>query len=187
MLSTLAHNWWMIALRGIAAVLFGVAVLLYPQITLKGLVVLFGAFTLADGVLALAASITNRFGEMRGWVLGQGIAGTIAGVVILMLPGMTPTVLLYLVAAWAIITGFAGMMAAIDVRQELENEWFLALSGIATLIFGVLIGLQTEAGALAMTWLIGLYGIVFGISLLLFSFRLRVVNERIERRTAHST
>jgi uncharacterized membrane protein HdeD (DUF308 family) len=119
-------------------------------------------------------------------VLVEGIAGITAGLVTLTWSGINAIVLLYLIAAWAIVTGISGIMAAIDVRKELENEWFLALSGTATLIFGVLLALQPSEGPLALTSSIGVYGIVFGISLLLFSLRLRVLDERILRRTTQS-
>ncbi len=184
MLTLLARNWWMTALRGLVAVLFGLAALFVPDITLETLVFLFGAYVLLDGVLAIAAATANRVGERRWWVLLEGLSGVVVGVATFVWPSVTEFVLLYLIAAWAIVTGMFEILAAIELRQEIEGEWFVALSGLGSLIFGTLVALQPQAGALAIAWLMGIYAIFFGVLLLMLAFRLREVNKQMDSRIA---
>ncbi len=176
MTTTLARNWWAIALRGVLAILFGVAAFVWPGITLSVLVLLFGAYAFVDGLFALLAALRQHgdMGSERWWMLLlEGLAGIAAGVLTFIWPGITAVVLLYLIAAWAVITGVLEIIAAIRLRREINNEWLMALAGIASVIFGVLLFLQPGAGALAIVWLIGAYAIVFGILLLFLAFRLR--------------
>ncbi len=185
MSSLLAHNWWMVALRGLVAMLFGLTALLLPDITLTVLVLLFGAYVLLDGVLTIAAGIANRAGEERWWVLLEGITGAVIGVAIIIWPGIKEFVLLYLIALWAIVTGILEILTAIELRKEIEGKWFLALSGLVSLILGVLVALQPAAGVLAIIWMLRLYAIVFGVLLLLLAFRLRDVNNRLDSRVPY--
>ncbi len=183
MLNLLVRNWWMIALRGLAALLFGLAALLLPRMTLETLIFLFGAYVLLDGVFAIATGIEDRAGESRWLVLLEGLTEIVVGVAIFVWPRISELILLYLMAAWAIVTGILEILAAIELRQEIEGEWSLALSGLASLIFGVVVALRPEAGALAITWLLGLYAIVFGVLLLSLALRLRDVNQRMDSQT----
>ncbi len=180
----LARNWWAIALRGLFAVLFGVAAFVWPGITLVVLVLLWGAYALVDGIFALVAAV--RAAERRGtwWPLVlEGILGIVAGVLTFIWPGITALVLLYLIAAWAILTGIAEIVAAVRLRRVLTGEWLLGLAGVVSIIFGVLLIVFPGAGALAVIWLIGAYALVFGIVLIVLGFRLRSwqhhPNERI--------
>ncbi len=182
MLDSIVRNWWMIALRGFAAILFGLAAVFWDYMTLTTFVLLFGAFVLLDGVFAIASDVANDAGEHCWWMLLEGITGVIVGVLTFVWPNLTELVLLYLIAAWAVVTGICEILAAIELRQEIENEWFLALGGVASLIFGISVALVSDAGALAITWMIGLYSIVFGVLLLLLGFRLWDVNKRIDSR-----
>lgn len=184
MLTVLAHNWWMAALRGVAAVLFGLAALIWPGITLQVLVLLFGAYALVDGVFALVAALANLAGAYRWWVLLEGIAGIIAGVLTFVYPNVTAIALLYLIAGWAIATGIFEILAAIELRKEIEGEGWLILSGLLSVVFGVIVALQPQAGALAIVWLIGIYAIAFGVFLLLLGFRLRNLDKQISRQIA---
>ncbi len=180
MLALLARNWWMIALRGLAAVLLSLAALFLPGITLEMLIFLFGAYVLLDGVFDIAVSIADCVGERRWWVLLEGLTGVVVGVATFVWPNLTEFVLLYLIAVWAIVTGILAILGAIDLHDEIEGEWLLALSGLLSLIFGVWVAVRPAAGALAIIWMLGLYAIVLGVLLLLLAFRLRDVNERIE-------
>lgn len=173
MLARLARNWWMFALRGLIALLFSLVALLQPNLTLTALVLLFGAFALLDGVFAIASAIANRVPEYRGWVLFEGITGVIIGVVTVVFPNITELVLLYLIAGWSIVTGLFEILAAIDLHQVIEREWWLVLSGILSTTFGILVALQPQAGAIAITWMLGLYAILFGAILLILAFRLQ--------------
>jgi uncharacterized membrane protein HdeD (DUF308 family) len=174
MLTQLACNWWVLALRGVAAVLFGVIALLWPGLTLEVLVLVFGAYMLVDGVFAIFAAFTHRSGHDRWWVLMlEGLAGIAAGIITFVNPGLATLVLLYVIAFWAIVTGVLELLAAIGLRKEIQGEWMLALGGIASLVFGVLLLIFPEAGALTVTWLIGFYAVLFGVILLALGLRLR--------------
>lgn len=134
-----------------------------------------------DGIFALVAAFSDRVGKQRWWVLLlEGLAGVAAGILTFLWPGMTALVLLYLIAAWAIVTGILEVMAAIRLRQEIEGEWLLALGGIASITFGVLMVVWPGAGALAVVWLIGSYALVFGLLMVFLAFRLRSWNKSRE-------
>lgn len=174
MINAVARNWWMLALRGLIAILFGLATFVWPGITLFVLVLLFGAYAFVDGIFALVAAFSDRAGKQRWWVLLlEGLAGIAAGILTFLWPGMTAFVLLYLIAAWAVVTGVLEIAAAIRLRQEIEGEWLLALGGVASIIFGILLAIWPGTGALAVVWLIGSYALVFGVVMLLLAFRLR--------------
>jgi uncharacterized membrane protein HdeD (DUF308 family) len=164
----------MLAIRGVMAIIFGVLAFIWPGLTLWALVLLFGVYAFVDGIFALITAFRGRSTNDRWWVfLLEGLAGIAAGVIAFIWPAMTAFVLLYLIAAWAIVTGIIEVVAAIRLRKEIEGEWVLALSGIASIIFGVLMVLWPGAGALAVIWLIAAYAIVFGILLIFLAFRVR--------------
>jgi len=171
----LLTDWRMVALRGGAALAFGLLTLIWPGLTLWALVVLFGAYALADGVVMLGAAIANRLpvGRGRGWLVFDGIAGITAGVVTFAWPDVTALALLFVIAAWAIITGVVEVATAIELRQVIHNEWLLGLGGVASVVFGILLLITPGDGALVITWLIGWYALFFGVMLLSLAFRLR--------------
>jgi uncharacterized membrane protein HdeD (DUF308 family) len=168
------RNWWLLALRGLAAVLFGVLAFIWPGITLITLVWLFGAFALVNGILSfvLATKAPKGYPRFGSLILG-GLLGILAGLLTFVMPAITALGLLILIAAWAIVTGILEIVAAIRLRKEIANEWLLGLAGIASLVFGVLLVLQPAAGALVLVWWIGAYALVFGILLLVLAFRMR--------------
>ena len=170
----LARNWWALALRGLFAVLFGLVALALPGIALGALVLLFGAYALVDGVFAIIAAVRAAETHARwGSLAIEGIAGIIAGIVAFAVPGLTAIVLLYVIAFWAIVTGVFELTTAIRLRKEIKGEWTLALAGVASVVFGILLLLFPGAGALAVVWLIGAYALIFGGLLLVLAFRLR--------------
>src|SRR5918911_523865 len=119
MLAQLARNWWALALRGVAAVIFGVLVFAWPGASLAVLVALFGAYAFVDGLFALAATVRASVEGRRVWpLLVEGVAGIAAGIVTVIWPGITALVLLYVIAAWALITGVFEIIAAIRLREE---------------------------------------------------------------------
>jgi uncharacterized membrane protein HdeD (DUF308 family) len=124
-LPTLATNWWALLLRGIAAVLFGLAALFWPGLTLFVLIVFFGAYTVVDGVFAIVAGIRAEGGR-RWLLLAEGALGVLAGLIAFFYPGITALILLYVIAAWAIFTGILRVVLAISLRREIENEWCLS-------------------------------------------------------------
>lgn len=173
MLMVFTGSWWALVLRGIAAIAFGILAFVWPQITLTALVFLWGAYALVDGAFAIAAGI-KTYGENKRWwlLLLEGILGVGAGIVAFVIPGITALILLILIAAWAIVTGVFEIIAAIQLRKEIKGEWLLALAGVASILFGVLLLFNPGAGALAVVWLIGAYAIVFGALLIALGLRL---------------
>jgi uncharacterized membrane protein HdeD (DUF308 family) len=170
----LARNWWTVALRGAIAIIFGLAALFWPDITLTALIFIFAAFVLVSGVLLAIAAFRDGLTHTHGWLmLLEGAIGIAVGIMAFIWPGITALVLLYLIAAWAIVTGVLEIIASIQIRKEIQNEWLLAIAGITSVLFGVLLLVWPLAGALAILWIIGAYAIIFGILLLILAFRLR--------------
>jgi uncharacterized membrane protein HdeD (DUF308 family) len=184
MLQLATRNWWMLAIRGVLAILFGVLAYLVPGAAIYALVLLFGAYAFVDGIFAVIAGIRSYGERDRWWALViEGIAGIVIGVITFLYPGVTALVLLYFIAAWALITGVLEIAAAIRLRKEIHGEWLLALAGVASVLFGVLLLVLPGPGALALIWLIAAYAIVFGILLLILAFRLRNAVSRVSRTT----
>lgn len=179
MLATVARSWWTLVLRGVLAVVFGVVAWVAPGLTIGALILLFGAYALVDGAFALVAAFSPG-GERRRWPLVlEGILGIGAGIAAVVWPGLTALALLYVIAAWALITGLFEIMAAVELRREIDNEWLLGLAGLASIVFGLLLIVRPGAGALALTWLIGVYAVLFGVLLIALGFRLRGMADRV--------
>lgn len=173
-LPVVAGNWWTLALRGIVAVLFGLAALIWPGLTLGVLVLLLGAYLLVDGIFAAVAALRSSSAPAhRALLLLEGLAGVAAGLVALLWTGLAAVALLYVVAAWAIITGVTEVMSAIRLRREIRGEWAMGLSGILSVLFGVALAVLPAFGLLALAWLIGIYAIAFGALLMVLAFRVR--------------
>ncbi|WP_295559084.1 HdeD family acid-resistance protein [uncultured Hyphomicrobium sp.] len=173
MLDALARNWWLIVLRGVLAVVFGVLAFIWPGITLITLIFLYGAFAFADGVLAIAAAIRGGSPVPRWWLVLVGVFGILAGVLTAVWPQITALVLLLFIAGWAIATGVLQIIGAIKLRHEIDDEWLLIASGVLSVAFGVLLAAWPGAGALAMVLVIGAFAIMYGALLILFGLRLR--------------
>ncbi|MEA2511877.1 MAG: hypothetical protein QOJ59_1364 [Thermomicrobiales bacterium] len=173
MVIELARNWWALALRGLAAIIFGVVAWIWPDLTVTALVILFGAYALVDGAFAIVTAVTRRARDDRLILVLQGIAGIALGIMTLVWPDITALTLLYFIAAWAILTGIFEVVAAIRLRRVITGEFLLALSGVASIIFGLAIAIFPGSGAVALVWLIGAYAVVIGILLIMLAFRLR--------------
>ena len=174
MFDLIARRWWVLALRGLAAILFGVLAWVWPGPTVLVLVILFGAYALVDGVFATYAAIQAARADRSWWpFVFEGVVGIAAGVIALVWPDISALALLYVIAAWAVVTGVVEIAAAIRLRREIEGEWWLALGGVASIAFGLLAFAFPGSGVLAVVWLIGTYAIVFGIALIALAFRLR--------------
>jgi uncharacterized membrane protein HdeD (DUF308 family) len=172
-LDSLSRNWWAVVLRGLAGVLLGIITFIAPTISLTALVLVFGAYAFADGILAIATSLRSR-GTDRWWVmLIEGIVGIAAGLVTLIWPGITALTLLFVIAAWALITGVFEIVAAVRLRKVMKGEWMLALSGVLSIVFGVLLLIFPGAGALAVILWIGAYALVFGALFVALGLKLR--------------
>jgi uncharacterized membrane protein HdeD (DUF308 family) len=168
-------------LRGFVAILFGICAFAWPGMTLIVLVALFAAFVFVDGVATLIAAITHR-GEVKHWwaYLLEGLLGIGVGVATWFWPGLTAMVLLFLIAFWAVATGLFEIIAAWKLREEIRGEWALAIAGLLSVAFGVMLFVRPGAGALAVVWVIGLYAVLFGILLLAVAFKLRALQSKIE-------
>jgi uncharacterized membrane protein HdeD (DUF308 family) len=173
MIGLFTKNWWVLLLRGIVAVLFGFLAISRPGITLAVLVLLFGIYAVVDGCFALFAAIGGwSHREDRWLLLLEGFIGIGAGILTLRAPGITTVALLFFVAAWALATGVLRIVAAIRLRKEITGEFWLALSGIASVVFAFLVMMNPAAGALAIAWLIGWYALFLGATLVMLSIKL---------------
>jgi uncharacterized membrane protein HdeD (DUF308 family) len=181
MIELLARNWWTVVLRGVFAIVFGVLAFAWPGVTLGALVLLWGAYAFMDGVLALVAAFSGAGGQ-PWWVLAlEGLLGLGAAAAAVLQPGLTAVVLLWIIAAWAIATGALEVIAAIRLRREIEGELWLALAGLASIAFGVILMARPMVGALAVVWIIGAYALIFGVVLVALGVRLKGVGDRLAR------
>jgi len=171
----LAENWWLLLLRGIAAVAFGILALTWPGVTVVALAFLFAAYALADGVCALGAAIFGHAGGMapRWWLATVGVIGILTGIVAFAAPGLTALFLLLVIAAWAIVSGIMEIIGAIQLRKEIEGEWWLIARGVLSIVFGAILFASPASGALALIWIIGFYAILAGGTLIGLAFRLK--------------
>jgi len=171
----LADNWWLLLLRGIAAIAFGVLSFVWPGLTLMTLTLLWGAYALTDGVIAIGAAFNAAGGDAGpGWWLGlSGIAGILAGSVAFYCTGTTTLALLMVLAVWAIVIGVLQIWGAITPRKVVEGEWLLILNGLLSIAFGVIAMAQPATGALAFVWMIGWFAVVFGCLYIALAFRLK--------------
>lgn len=171
---TFSRLWWMILLRGILAVLFGIAVLAKPGISLLSLSIVFGVFILADGCGNVVTAIGGRKEHDDWWVLLlAGLAGMALGLLTLVNPGITALALLFYIAVWAIAIGLLQLVTAFRIRKQIEGELWLGLGGLASVLFGMLLIARPGAGALAVLTLLGAYAIVFGVTLILLALKVR--------------
>lgn len=179
-LPALVRNWWALLVRGIAAILFGILAFVWPSLTVLALVLLFAAYAAVDGIFAIVAAWRAAEGRRQWWPLAlEGVAGIGVAVLTVVWPGATAFALLFLIAAWALVTGVLEIAAAIRLRKAIEGEWLLALVGVASVVFAALIVIFPGEGAVAIVWAIGVYAVVFGILLIALAFRLRTVRDRL--------
>ena len=177
---TLSHNWWLLALRGLAAIIFGLLTFIWPGISLFALIMLFGAFALVNGVLSifLAARAPKGYPRFGSLVIG-GVCGIFAAILTLIWPGLTALGLLIMIAAWAIVTGILEIFAAIKLRKEIKREWLLTLAGLCSVVFGVLLMLMPGPGALVLVLWIGVYTLVVGLLLVVLAFKVRRLGKEV--------
>ena len=174
-LGTLVQNWWLLLLRGLAAIAFGVIAFFWPGITLVALTYLWGAYAIVDGVVAIWAAFNLSGGDAgpRWWLGLTGVIGILAGVVAFAYTGMTALVLLMFIAVWAIIIGALQLYAAIRLRKVIDNEWWLILGGLISIAFGAVVIAWPGTGALAVIWTIAWYAVFFGCMLIGLSFEVK--------------
>ncbi|WP_250563062.1 HdeD family acid-resistance protein [Sphaerisporangium fuscum] len=173
------RHWWVLAIRGVVAIVFGVLALAWPLITLLALVVLFGAWAIVSGIFTLIGAFRGAHSaEFRAWMIVSGVLGIVAGLIAWAWPGITALALLMLIAAYAVIIGAVEIIATVRRHRAGETDWMYLASGVLAVIFGILLFIWPAKGALAVTWLIGVFAIVYGVSLLVLAYRVREIAHR---------
>jgi len=176
----LARNWWTLVLRGIVAIIFGILTFIWPAITIAVLVLLFGAYALVDGVFNLIGVFHRSSPNERWWaLLLEGLVGIAAGLVTFFWPAITALALVYVIAAWALLTGIFELAAAFRLRQELPGELLLIFGGILSIILAIVFAAVPVLGALSIAFAIGIYAVIFGVLMLSLGFRLRSWEHRL--------
>jgi uncharacterized membrane protein HdeD (DUF308 family) len=174
--STLAHNWWVIAARGVLGLIIGLIAFFFPGPTLLSLVGLFALYLIIDGGFTIAAAVrAGRGGKRWGFLTFEGIVGIVAGIIAAALPGLTVLVFVGLLAAWAIVTGALELRAAYQLAED-HGRWWLALGGVISIVFGIVLIAAPVFGALVVSWWVGAYATVFGASMLALAYKLRARN-----------
>jgi uncharacterized membrane protein HdeD (DUF308 family) len=170
----LTRHWWVVLLRGVLAILFGIMAYAWPGVTLAILVLLWGAYALTDGIFEVIAGVRARWGAL----IVLGVLGILAGVVAFVWPGITAITLVWIFAFWAIVAGVLQVSAAIRLRREVQGEWLWIVSGLCTAVLGVLLLISPGAGALSLVWLIASLAVAWGILLVMLAFKLKGLGAR---------
>lgn len=184
---TLVQNWWLFLLRGILGIGFGFIALFFPGPTMLSLVIVFSAYMLVDGVAGIISAMrTIRRKDRWGLLLFEGLLNIAVGIVAFLWPGITVLAFVLLVAAWAIVTGV--LMTAAGFRLKMSHgRWWLVLGGLVSIVYGALLVATPLVGAIVLTWWMGAYALVFGVALIVFSFKLRSRQQEQVSRTAVGT
>jgi uncharacterized membrane protein HdeD (DUF308 family) len=180
--NAVVRNTRLLALRGVAAIAFGVLAVAWPNLTFIALLALFGAFALVEGAFTLSAGLNLVVERQTSWVpyIIGGLAGIAIGAVTFLWPGLTALTLVYLIAYWAIITGVFELVAAFELAGGIRTDWMLGLAGVLSVAFGVLVALDPRSGALSVIWIIGLYAIVVGVARLMMAYRLNSTENKVK-------
>jgi len=174
MLEMVSRNWWMLLIRGIAAIVFGIAILfLWPGLVISTMVWVFAVYAFVDGIFAIIAALQHR-DQPRWWAMVlEGVISILAGIAAFLFPNAAVLTFLYIVAFWAVVTGVLEIVSAIELRKQINNEWWMILSGIASIIFGVLLVLFPLTSIVTLLWLFGVIAIAFGVFTVILAFRVR--------------
>jgi len=172
MVHTFRTEWWMVSLRGLLAVIFGVLALSWPQQAAAAVAMLVALFILLDGVFSLVTAARAR---EPSWGFGvfEGLLGVVIGVLALVMPQATAMVLVVLVGIWAIVTGILELVIATRIRSETRSEWLLGAAGVLSILFGLAVFITPRGGVVALAVIVGIYATLFGVSLIVYGFRLR--------------
>jgi uncharacterized membrane protein HdeD (DUF308 family) len=173
MAAILIGNWWVLALRGVVAIVFAIVAFFWPGITATALILLFGVYALVDGVFALVAGLraARRHGR-SGALLLEGILNILIGIIVFLMPGAALVALIYLIALWAVVTGIALTAAGFALIRH-SGEWLLVASGLLSILLGIVLFVQPAVGVVALSWWLGAYALLFGIALVSAAFRIR--------------
>ena len=180
-ISELTSNWWAIALRGVVAILFALVTFTMPGLTVSAILALIGAYMLVEGVLAIVASIRGMKEHDRwGWMLIEGIVSIVAGLIVFLMPNTSAVALVWLIAAWAIITGVLEIAAAIHLRKMISNEWTLILAGVLSILLGVFVAARPGIALVVLVTWIGVWALIWGVVQLMLAFRVRKWSHELE-------
>lgn len=171
--SALHRSWWLLLVRGVLAIAFGVLTFAMPAISLLTLILLYGVYAVADGVVSIIAAIRGGGIAPRWWLALGGVVSILAGVMAFALPGLTALVLVYLIGFWSIMRGVIEIVGAIRLRKEITNEWALIAAGALSVAFGLILVFAPGSGAMGLLWLIAAWAILFGGLLIVLAFRVR--------------
>ncbi|MCU0945372.1 MAG: DUF308 domain-containing protein [Rubritepida sp.] len=178
LLGEITGRWWVLLLRGIAALVVGFIAFVWPGVTLAALILLFAAYAIADGGLSLYMALMGKGERSRGWLLFEGVLGVAAGLVAIAAPGLTLLWLTVLMGGWLLARGAVEVYMALKLRREIEGEWALVLHGVACALFGLAIIAWPAAGALALAWTVGAFALFSGVLLVVLALRLRGLHAR---------
>ncbi len=173
------RNWWVLVLRGAISVVFGLIVFAYPAMTLLLLVTIFGVYALVEGGARFIGAFTGGDEGNRWGLIATGVLGVAFGLLTLFYPAITVTALIYIIAAHAILNGIYEIVVAVQLRREIEGEWVLAISGLISITFGVLVALRPAMGVVTVALVIGIYAVLLGISQIVIGIRLRGVKQKL--------
>jgi uncharacterized membrane protein HdeD (DUF308 family) len=183
-----ARNWWTWLIRGLIAIAIGVITFLRPAVTMKALVIAFGAYALINGVMALTAATSGaEQREGRGMLILEGVAGIIAGIVAFTWPGFKLLMLLVLIGLWALVSGVSEVVASFWLRKHISGDWLMLLSGVVTVCFGVVLLLAPGTGALALALFVAAYAVLIGVAWCALGFRMRSAQHRTDGPQQHAS
>ena len=170
----LHRSWWVLLLRGAAAIIFGVLTWMQPAASAAALVLVFGAYVFVDGLLGIYTAIKSRHQSRHWWVvLLWGLTGVVVGVLTVVNPAITALVLTIYIGVWALMTGVLQIVAALRLRKEIQGEWVLVLGGLLSVLFGIFVLMQPGAGMMAMLWVLATYAVIFGVLMVILAFKIK--------------
>ena len=173
--------WWSLAIRGVLAILFGIVAFVYTGQTLLALVFVFGVFAVLSGITSIVAAVRSGEAHQRwGWLAASGLLSIAAGIVAFVRPGVTALAIVYLIGAWAIVTGVFEIAYALALPDTLAHPWLAALSGMLSVVFGIVLAVWPISGAITLTWLVGVYAVLYGVTMLYYAYRLQALRHEVE-------
>ena len=175
MLTALSRNWWATVLRGLLAIGVGILAWSRPDVFWASLVLVFGVYAIVDGAFAIFAAIQGETRD-RAFHLYEGILGVAVGTLVFLYPDQAGTAIVLVIGLWAVASGVIEIVSAVRLRREIADEWLLGLSGILSIILGAILILRPQFGQVTTTYVLGTYGLVFGLVLVVLGLRLRRLN-----------
>jgi uncharacterized membrane protein HdeD (DUF308 family) len=171
-LNALSQNWWATVLRGLLAIGVGILAWYRPDIFWASIVLVFGVYAIIDGVFAIVAASKGETRD-RAFHLLEGLLGIVVGLIIFLYPDQAGTAIVLVIGLWAAVTGVVEIVSAVRLRREIEDEWLLGLGGALSVILGSILIVRPQFGQVTTTYVVGTYGLIFGVVLVMLGLRLR--------------